>query len=382
MNTSIRYVLRHALRGGGKTVLAIFLALLLTAAVGRLDSLRQHYETLSRSVVIRGSVLGGLSVYRAEKLAGAEEVTDYYLEEIRQDTDLLEATEVLPSEFSYILYFTSDYTRTAGEGVEWLEGWDRETFQKASNRVCLMSKSVAEQQEIRPGDRVHLAVGGYDNLLQFGTEEYLTEEEIAAIWKKNISATTVVGLVSEANETTRIWLPIHGMDQFSGNFSGLKVETAIYTLRDYRDAQPFRDYFLEETDREKGNPSLYLDTAEADRIRKMANLLSTLYPIALGVALLLGGVLPGLMVLQNSRETAILRVLGMSRKRVCAMLTGEQVLLCIIGLVLGVAAAFLLGAGWELTYPGLHLAACLIGSIIFAWVSTGKDLLSLLQAKE
>jgi hypothetical protein len=35
-----------------------------------------------------------------------------------------------------------------------------------------------------------------------------------------------------------------------------------------------------------------------------------------------------------------------------------------------------------LTYPRLHLAACLIGSIVFAWVSTGKDLLSLLQAKE
>ena len=251
--------------------------------------------------------------------------------------------------------------------VEYLPGQFNQRADSAAQ--CIQFISGGERADIASA-KVYLLYGS------------LTEEEIAAIWKKNISATTVVGLVSEANETTRIWLPIHGMDQFSGNFSGLKVETAIYTLRDYRDAQPFRDYFLEETDREKGNPSLYLDTAEADRIRKMANLLSTLYPIALGVALLLGGVLPGLMVLQNSRETAILRVLGMSRKRVCAMLTGEQVLLCIIGLVLGVAAAFLLGAGWELTYPGLHLAACLIGSIIFAWVSTGKDLLSLLQAKE
>ena len=382
MNTSIRYVLRHMLRGGGKTILAILLALLLTAAVGRLDSLRRHYEALSRSVVIRGSVLGGLTVYRAEKLAGAEEVMDYYLEETRQDTDLLEADEVLPSGFSYILYFTSDYTQTAGEDIEWLEGWDRESFQKASNRVCLMPRAVAELQEIGLGDRVHLAVGGYDYILGYGNAGQLNEEDIAKLWKRNISPTTVVGLVSEANETTRIWLPIHVMDQYTQNFTGLKVETAVYTLRDYRDAQPFREFFLEETSREKGNPSLYLDTAEADRIRKMANLLSTLYPIALGVALLLGGVLPGLMVLQNSRETAILRVLGMSRRRVCAMLTGEQVLLCILGLILGVAAAFFLGAGWELTYPGLHLAACLIGSIIFAWVSTGKDLLSLLQAKE
>ncbi len=382
MNASIRYMLRHMGRGGGKTILAVFLALLLTAAVGRLDTLRRHYEALSRSVIVQGSVLGGLSVYRAEKLAEAQEVADYYLEETRQSTDLLRTAAVLPSTHSYVLYFTSDYTRTAGDAVEWLEGWDWETFQGANKRVCLMSAAIAEEQEIGLGDRVHLAVEGYGSLLDFNTPEKLTDEEIAAAWKRNISPTTVVGLVRENNATTRIWLPIHGMDQFSSNFTGLKVETAIYTLRDYRDAQPFRERFLLEISREQGNPSLYLDTAEAERIRKMANLLSTLYPIALGVALLLGGVLPGLMVLQNSRETAILRVLGMSRKRVCAMLTGEQLFLCILGLVLGAVAAFLLGAGWELIYPAIHLAACLLGSILFAWVSTGKDLLSLLQAKE
>ena len=71
MSTSIRYVFRHIGRGGGKTLLAVLLALLLTAAVGRLDSLRRHYEDLSRSVLIQGSVLGGLTVYRAEKLAAA-----------------------------------------------------------------------------------------------------------------------------------------------------------------------------------------------------------------------------------------------------------------------------------------------------------------------
>ena len=117
------------------------------------------------------------------------------------------------------------------------------------------------------------------------------------------------------------------------------MEYAVYTLRDYRDTLPFRERFLTEMSREKGNPSLYLDTAEADRIRKMARLLSTLYPIAMGVALLLGGVLPGLMVLQNSRETAILRVLGMTRRKVCTMLVGEQILLCVIGLVLSITVA-------------------------------------------
>ena len=386
MNTSIRYTLRHMLRGGGKTVLAIFLALLLTAAVGRLDSLRQHYEALSRSVLIQGSVIGGITLYRAESLAGAEEVKDYYLEEVIQRVEMLpvkheDPLDDRPSVVSFNIFFTSNWSRAAGNQVEWLEGWDGETFQAASSRVCLMPRFMAEDVELGLGDRFHLAENGYGYQIEMKNDIH-DHREVIKIYKERRPATTIVGLVDTDIQEGRLWLPIHAMRVYENDFPGIKVGYATYTLRDYRDIEPFRARFLEETSKQQGNPSLYLDTAEADRIRKMANLLSTLYPIALGVALLLGGVLPGLMVLQNSRETAILRVLGMSRKRVCAMLTGEQVLLCIIGLVLGVAAAFLLGAGWELTYPGLHLAACLIGSIIFAWVSTGKDLLSLLQAKE
>ena len=386
MNTSIRYVLRHMLRGGGKTILAILLALLLTAAVGRLDSLRSHYEALSRSVLIQGSVIGGLTLYRAESLAQAEEVKDHYLEEVVKRLEMLllkheDPLEDRPSAVSFTTYFTSDYSRTAGDQVEWLEGWDGKTFQAANSRVCLMPRSMAEELELDLGDRFHLAESGYGYQIEMKNDVH-DPGEIIRIYKERRPATTIVGLVDTDIQDDRLWLPIHAMRVYENDFPGIKVGYATYTLRDYRDIEPFRARFLEETSKQQGNPSLYLDTAEADRIRKMANLLSTLYPIALGVALLLGGALPGLMVLQNNRETAILRVLGLSRKRVCAMLTGEQVLLCVVGLILGAAAAFFLGAGWELTYPGLHLAACLIGSTVFAGVSTGKDLLSLLQAKE
>ena len=389
MNTSVRYVLRHMGRGGGKTVLAVFLALLLTAAVGRLDTLRQHYEALSRSVIVQGSVLGGLTLYRAETLAEAEEVKDYYLEEVLQGCEIILEDNNRPSAVTFMLCFTSNYTRDCGDEVEWLEGWDRERFQNSTSRVCLMSKELADLVktelgggELGLGGRFHIGENGYGYVVNMQFPEILDPDKLIEIYKQRRPVTTVVGLVDVENKADRLWLPIHAMSVYQNDFPTLRVEYATYTLRDYRDAQPFRERFLAETAKQQGNPSLYLDTAEADRIRKMANLLSTLYPIALGVALLLGGVLPGLMVLQNSRETAILRVLGMSRKRVCAMLTGEQLFLCILGLVLGAVAAFLLGAGWELIYPAIHLAACLLGSILFAWVSTGKDLLSLLQAKE
>ena len=161
MNTSARYTLRHMFRGGGKTVLAILLALLLTAAVGRLDSLRQHYEALSRSVLIQGSVLGGLTVYRAEKLAAAEEVKDYYLEETREDCLYLTAKAERPDDASFILCFTSDFTKTTEIMVEWLDGWDGESFQNTTKKVCLMPREIAEHSELALGDRIHIAINGY-----------------------------------------------------------------------------------------------------------------------------------------------------------------------------------------------------------------------------
>lgn len=381
MNSSIRYVLRHSARGGGKTILAVILAFMLTSAVGRLDSLRQHYEALSRSVLVQGSVLGGVSVYRAEKLAEAEEVKDYYLEKTIQQCEFTK-TDALRVTSTCSLCFTSDCTRVAGAKLEWLEGWDWSSFQQSRERVCLIPQTLAEELEIVPGDRIHIAVAGYGNILYLNHPDIDDPDEIMQLYKRVRPPTTIVGLISGEQLGEKLLLPIHGMELYENAFGDLKVEYAVYTLRDYRDTLPFRERFLTEMSREKGNPSLYLDTAEADRIRKMARLLSTLYPIAMGVALLLGGVLPGLMVLQNSRETAILRVLGMTRRKVCTMLVGEQILLCVIGLVLSITVAIVLGAVRKMVYPAVHLAACLVGSFVFSWVSTRKDLLSLLQAKE
>ncbi len=378
MSAGLRYTLRHLRRSRVKSVLAVLLALLLTAAVGRLDALRRHYAALCSSVEVRGVVSGGLSVSRAEKLGALDEVKGAYLELMRQGSEFLQADDSI---HECILCFSSDYTVNAGAEALWLEGWDRTKFQESVTRVCLIPQAWAEELGIGLGDRVRIANANFLGTLHFNRPE-LSMEEMMDLYRRK-SQTTVVGIVPKENAGSMLWLPIHKMDLYNEALpGGLSVEYALYTLRSYEDVQAFRELYYTETAREKGNLSLYLDTAEADRVHRMAGLLNTLYPIAMGVALLLGGVLPGLMVLQNSRETAILRVLGMSRKKVCAMLTGEQVLLCILGLILGVAAAFFLGSGWELVYPGFHLAACLIGSVIFAWVSTGKDLLSLLQAKE
>ena len=103
--------------------------------------------------------------------------------------------------------------------------------------------------------------------------------------------------------------------------------------------------------------------------------------IALGLALLL--------VIQSAREAAILRVLGTPKGKTWVMLGGGQVLLCLLGLLLGLAALTLLRqdvaavlGGPSLLCAGLYLAGSLCGTIAGAAYVTKDKALELLQVKE
>ena len=114
-----------------------------------------------------------------------------------------------------------------------------------------------------------------------------------------------------------------------------------------------------------------------------------MYPLAVAAALLLGGVLPGLIVLHGSREISILRALGVRAKECVILYTLAQVLCALAGLVLGIAMVLVILRP-ELSevivpfaiYLAAHLAACALGSGIFAWLCARKRVLEQLQAKE
>ena len=132
-----------------------------------------------------------------------------------------------------------------------------------------------------------------------------------------------------------------------------------------------------------------MDTSYADRMYKIHRLIEALYPLAVAAALLLGGVLPGLIVLHGSREISILRALGVRAKECVLLYTMAQVLCALAGLVLGIAMVLVILRP-ELSevvvpfaiYLAAHLAACGLGSGVFAWLCARKRVLEQLQAKE
>ena len=158
---------------------------------------------------------------------------------------------------------------------------------------------------------------------------------------------------------------------------------------DYHRAAEFREYAGGILDGQQGKTGFTMDTSYADRIYEMHRLLETLYPITVAAALLLGAVLPGLTVLHASRQISVLRALGAKIGKCVRIYTLAQMLCALVGLVLGFLLVILIRKP-ELSavgkpfgvYLAAHLAACTLGSGLFAWLCARKHVLEQLQAKE
>jgi ABC-type lipoprotein release transport system permease subunit len=122
------------------------------------------------------------------------------------------------------------------------------------------------------------------------------------------------------------------------------------------------------------------------QLEKNLSLLKVLYPVVIGVSVLIGAGLCFLLLLQATREAAILRVLGTTRTAVRLALIIEPFMLSIIGVILGLGIARLLWMTSDLVpltvSAGLYLAGVLAGSVTGAISVTNKKPIELLQVKE
>jgi len=115
-----------------------------------------------------------------------------------------------------------------------------------------------------------------------------------------------------------------------------------------------------------------------------ASFLRVLYPIAIGVAFLLALGLSVLTMLQNAKNAAIMRVLGKPRVASQVMLTVEQLMVSVAGTLLGLVMLFVFVAVSvaPLYLAGLYFGGAAIGSVVGAFVISMRAPLDLLQVKE
>ena len=380
MSWSSRYLSRLLGRNLGRSILSLLLAALLALAFGLVTVLRGMYAELYKNVEVQGT-FAPISYERALRVGASPYVLRPEYSYVAQGVQV---------ELDGYVFAEVQFTNRMEESVTWAEGWDEEAFFQATNAVCVLSAAYGESLGKGLGDRLRVNEQDWLSNLSKGGSPFREGETLLELRDRRRPFVTIVGLYGSPQEEHRIYVPAEAYQALNCLYTGdFVLDFAEYTLADYSLAEEFREYAKGILDGMKTEAAFHMDTSYADRVYEMHRLLETLYPITVAAALLLGGVLPGLMVLHVSRELSILRALGVRTGRCTGLYTLAQVLCAALGLVLGLALALTLrkadpGAVLRpfALYLAAHLAACALGSGIFAWLCARKHVLAQLQAKE
>ena len=382
MSWGSRYLRRVLGRNLGRSLLSLLLAALLAFAFGVLTVLRGIYGELYQNVEVYADFTGGMSYTRAVKISESGYVRDPFYEYVALDAmiEMETSTAIL----------TNRLDKRVTEPVEWLEGWDEQKAMSSDEKVLVMYSSHAKEFRISLGDMVRVnELDWWNSVTAFGLDPLKPGETDLERRDARRPFFQVVGIIQSQAENKTVFIPIEARYRVSFLVPKMELDLAEYTLIDYHQAAEFKEYARGELDREQNNVQFKMDTSKADRIYKIHRLIETLYPLTVAAALLLGGVLPGLTVLHGSKEISVLRALGAKIRKCVSIYTLAQVLCALAGLVLGMALVILIQKP-ELAavrkpfgiYLAAHLAACALGSGIFAWLCARKHVLAQLQAKE
>ena len=380
-----RYLCRLLGRDLWRSILSLGLAGLLAFAFGLVTVLRGIYGELYQQVEVR-PVFSGISYTRALKAEGSGYVRDPYYEYVAPGT-LIE----LDSDAPVTAFFVNRLDELVRDPVTWAEGWDEESFFQTPKGVCVMNAKYAESLGKGLGDKVRINEGNWLANLSQGGDPFLPGETIPELRDRRRPFAVIAGLIQSDRMDYGVFVPVttKSLSCLYGSTSYLCLDIARYTLNDYHRAMEFQEYAKGILDGQQGKTGFTMDTSYADRIYEMHRLLETLYPITLAAALLLGAVLPGLTVLHASRQISVLRALGAKIRKCVGIYTLGQVLCALVGLILGFVLVILIqkpDLGTVIRPFGVyllaHLAACAIGSGVFAWLCARKHVLAQLQGKE
>lgn len=383
MSWSGRYLSRLLGRNLGRSLLSLLLAALLAFAFGVLTVLRGIYGTLYQKVEVKADFTGGLSYTRAQKIAESGYVRDPYYE-------ILAVGGQLEMVLETNLILTNRLDQRVTEPVEWLEGWDAEKAMTSSERVMVIYSSQAEAAGIALGNKVRFnELEWWFHVTSYGIVPLKPGETSLDRRDSQRPFFQVVGIIQSDIQNDTVFIPIEVHRSVLFLVPKAELNLAEYTLNDYHMAAEFIEYSRKEIDKDENSVRFHMDTSYADRIYKIHQLIETLYPLTIAAALLLGGVLPGLIVLHASRQISVLRSLGAKVGKCVGIYTLAQILCALFGLALGFLMVILiqhpeLSAVWKPfgIYIIAHLAACAIGSGFFAWLCARKRVLEQLQAKE
>lgn len=248
--------------------------------------------------------------------------------------------------------------------VQWQEGWDSSLF-GGSGPVCLAPRGAG---------------------LELG-------ETMVFPLKKDSPETlelTVVGLYGSygGGMLQRFYCPLTPLREaclaagLSFNYSGLDL---VFT--DLENLETFKAAMLEQG-LHTGEAKLRIDDTlmqqTTGQLKQQISLLQALLPVLLILTAAIGFGLSFLLLRGRKKEAAILRSLGMRRRRVFVTLLTESGLQALTGSLLGMLTALLFVGTNALHWPGIAalLVSYLTGGTVAVWKLAGVNVFTVMTARE
>jgi ABC-type lipoprotein release transport system permease subunit len=279
---------------------------------------------------------------------------------------------------------------TNNYSIEYAEGLDG-SFIDGSGALCLLGSAIAETYGIIPGDRISLM----SNRLYFALAQIYRDDEaqLAAAVEQQSTIFRVAGVIETENAAVSfgVFAPSNGYAErvYGQPFA---IEYIEFILADNERLDELRALLGRQIiiNRESAPAASYhIDSTALENIKLVRDLLIQFFPIAVTAAVLIGMLGPILLIMQSEKEAALLRVLGVTKKRVRCMLMFEQIGLCVIGmflatgvLVLYNSMMFSRNAGTLAICVALYVIGCICAALGTSIKVTKRRVLVLLQTKE
>ncbi|MTI95975.1 MAG: hypothetical protein FH749_10910 [Firmicutes bacterium] len=395
-----RYVLRHIRRARLKSALTVAVALCFTLALGWMSWTMERNEAeldrLYRTTQVEAAIvkaqasspsLGGFIGERTvNAILRSGFVESAYLEGgsiARQASFMGEGWDSERTETMIALrafdqpeqFFVKSGSNIS---VEYADGWDEGLFARdwpeEEASPVLMPASLLARLGLHPGEEVMISFKG------------TMDSYIIAGWYMG----SVKGDASEP-----ILLPLSVLRQVEEGGLFYSVAEFVLDPAKNRELPEFRAQMHADFSAGAGTVPLHYLLWDGELanvvepLEKNLQLMAVLFPVTMAVSVLIAAGLAVLLIFQATKAAALLRILGTTKARARAMLCWEQVALCMVGLILGLAALVILRQdvsgvlmGPAMLSAGFYLAGSLAGALFSAISVTNRMPLELLQVKE
>lgn len=364
---AIHYTWRNIRRGTRKSLLTVLVAALLLAASGQFAAVRQTtrelYETFTVQAVFMGKLTDGL----LDDINRTGYLTDPYLEAANLSAWLSNLEVNLGVCNRPQQLFSSQVEITYSERYS-------AAMMNSAELVCLADSRLLEERELKLNDVVTLT--------------NTVEDPKTGLYETLEADFTIIGSINGLDGPLRDLVIPPGKAHQALYKDSAVLSYAEYNLANNHHAAELRtlvgNRFV------SNEVEFAMNTDDLDRVGNSLSLLDYFYPIVVVALTVIAGLLPGLMILQSSKEASLLRILGTTKLRTRSILLLQQMALFAFGLGVGWAVLRLGNGSSRLAAivrllginAGLYTLCCLVASLLGCWIVTRRNVLELLQTKE